>query len=503
MGGLFSVSGRALRLPSRAHRSTTSPVDALSHPLRWAELYRETELYKAALRVYTKPLFNRRKALSVSSDLRTLYDFAADGLAGIERIHRALTRQDFVFRPALALHYDLNGRARTMYVSPWEERIVDLLLYRLLTKRLHRWFSPNAYAYRDRIYGLDSCQSGIAAFLRAARGPVYVLKRDISDYFASIEHARLLEQLRALIAPDDFLSALLAQRIAFPFIDDGDAQRATRGVPFGSAVACVLANLYLTPLDRRLEAIDGLRYFRYADDILVLTADRSAAERAQSALAQGIAELALTVKPSHTLDLVLGGAEPGFAAADSFRHLGLLFAADGTVRLAREKTRKIQNIFRFAFRRRKHWRKLPDPRERARALAAIAADALAGSVRNVAIVDYYLKHVDDEAQLRCLDRWLAEEVLSHVFGGHKKGHFARLSYEELRALGLPSLVHRRRLIRHGHIVSPFFVWRSRIARSGIGTVVRPATPAFSPSPQAAAAQPSVREDGRLSVGVIE
>ena len=479
-------------------------MDALSHPLRWRELYRETELYKAALRVYTKPLFARRKALSVSSDLRTLYDFAADGLGGVERIHAALARQDYVFRPALALHYNLNGKPRTMYVSPWEERIVDLLLYRLLTKRLHHWFSPHAFAYRDRVYGLDSCQSAIAAFLRAARGPVYVLKRDISDYFASIDHAQLLAQLRALIAPGDFLFALLSQRIAFPYIDDGDARVATRGVPFGSAVACVLANLYLTPLDRRLAAIERIRYFRYADDILVLTTDRSAAEAAARALAEGVDELALTFKPSHTLDLVLGSAEHGFVGADSFRHLGLLFAADGSVRLSRDKSRKLQNIFRFAFRRRaRAWRKLAEPRERARALAQIAADALATGVRNVAIVDYYLKHVDDEAQLRRLDRWLAEEVLSLVFGGHKKSHFARISYEELRALGLPSLVHRRRLIRHGHISSPFFVWRTQLARSYNGTVARPAQPAFSPSPQAAAATPSVREDGRLSVEVIE
>jgi len=35
------------------------------------------------------------------------------------------------------------------------------------------------------------------------------------------------------------------------------------------------------------------------------------------------------------------------------------------------------------------------------------------------------------------DRWLAEEILSLVFGGHKKGHFARLSFETLREFGLP------------------------------------------------------------------
>jgi len=44
--------------------------------LRWRDVYREAELYKAAVRLYTKPLFLWRKALSVSSDGKTLYDLA-------------------------------------------------------------------------------------------------------------------------------------------------------------------------------------------------------------------------------------------------------------------------------------------------------------------------------------------------------------------------------------------------------------------------------------------
>jgi hypothetical protein len=111
----------------------------------------------------------------------------------------------------------------------------------------------------------------------------------------------------------------------------------------------------------------------------------------------------------------------------------------------------------------------------------------------VAIVDYYLRHVEDEGQLRLLDRWLAEEVLCLALGGgHKRGHFGVLSFRELRAMGLPSLVHRRRLIRHGRIESPFFVWKQRQSvRASKGTAARPqATAAFSSLPEAAAAKAS-------------
>ena len=224
-------------------------------PLRWNRLYSEAELCRAAVRVYTKPLFQWRKALSTSTDGKTLYDFAARGLRGLDSLQRSLERQDFHFRPAVALDYNFNGKHRTLYVSPWEERIVDLMLYRTLNRRLHNWFSPNSYAYRDSGYSLDHCQSHVASVIRSAEGPLYLVKRDISDYFASVNHELLLAQLAELIDPADYLFQLLAQRIRFRYQRDGRPHTAEVGIPFGAAIACLFANIYLTGMDRQIESI--------------------------------------------------------------------------------------------------------------------------------------------------------------------------------------------------------------------------------------------------------
>jgi len=510
------------------------------HPLRWRDVYREAELYKAAIRVYTKPLFQWRKALNTSTDGKTLYDLAGRGLRGLDALHRLLARESFQFRPSMALKYNFNGKRRTLYIPPWEERIVDLLLYRLLNRKLHRWFAPDSYAYRDRSLGLDSCQQKIAGILAAAREPVYVVKRDIRDYFASVDHELLLAQLARLVDPGDYLFRLLKQRVRFSYQDEEGSHIAEIGIPFGCASACVFANVYLTEMDRAV-AVPGVSYFRYADDILLLSGSREAISEASEQLAVKLAELRLGTKASHEADLVAGlsagrgltapqrlkplslkapdrraesaappkglashrdvGAGPfegmhadsHFAAVSEFRHLGLLFRAGGAVALSRDKQRKIENLFRFAFRRsRRKWGKIADPRERARTLCAIADETVAKGVRNVAIVDYYLKHVSDEEQLRRLDRWLAEEVLSMVFGGHRKGNFAKISFAELRGVGLPSLVHRRRLIRGGRVETPFFIWqKQKAARAFRGTVARlvrasSGHAAFSPGPEAAA-----------------
>ena len=470
----------------------------LQSPLRWSHIYNEAELCRAAVRVYTKPLFHWRKALSTSTDGKTLYDFAARGLRGLDSLHRSLERRQFQFRPAVALRYNFNGKQRTLYISPWEERIVDLMLYRALSRKLHSWFSTNSYAYRVFGYGLDQCQSQIASVIRSAHAPLYVVKRDIADYFASVDHRVLIAKLAELVDPADYLFQILLQRIHFQYQEDADKRTATVGIPFGSAIACLFANIYLTDMDRRMENMAGLHYFRYADDLLLLTPAREHACKARETLESSLAELRLGMKASHSTDLALAmsalPADMEFPRTGEFRHLGLLFRANGTVSLSRDKLRKIQNLFRFAFRRaRRRWKRIQEPVEKASALAVLAAETIEKGLRNVAILDYYLKHVDDEGQIRLLDRWLAEEVLACVFGGHKKGHFRRISFSELRAMGLPSLVHRQRLIRRGVFASPFFIWqRERSTKAFRGTVAklpqatRPA--AFSPVLEAAAGE---------------
>ena len=97
-----------------------------------------------------------------------------------------------------------------------------------------------------------------------------------------------------------------------------------------------------------------------------MSADRPAAELARERLEAALAGLKLKIKSSHRVDLLLAGAahtfsagenEAQFAAATQFRHLGLMFRGDGQVALSRDKLRKVQNLFRFAFRRgRRRWK---------------------------------------------------------------------------------------------------------------------------------------------------
>ena len=444
------------------------PLPPTHRKATFAQVYSELALHQAVIRAYSKPLFTWRKALGMSHDGRTLYDFARHSLKNIHTLHLQLAGGTFQFRPGIALHYNFNGKHRTINLFPWEERIVDLLLYRVLTHYFHGAFEPSCHAYRMGGFGVDECQRSLNTRLRQLPRPIYFVKRDVQDYFPSLDHECLLAMLAEWVEPDDILFELLRQRIEFGIKTHGTVATNQCGVAFGTAIACFFANLYLTPLDRRLASVPGLHYYRYADDLLAFSGDRATTAHAEEIIGESFESLRLRSKPKHHRNFYFPAeadcsqVDEHFEPCEKFRHLGLEFRADGGVGLSRDKSRKIQNLFRFAWRRYAHkLGKLRSPKGRARKAIEVANDVLEHGYRSIAIIDYYLKHVDDEEQLRRLDRWLAEAVLAIAFdNGHKKGNFKKMPFAKLRAMGLPSLRHRRRLLRHGHLESSFFTLRT-------------------------------------------
>jgi hypothetical protein len=428
----------------------------------FGSLYTEAALYKAVIKVYTKPLFYPRKAVFVSHDNRTLYHFARHAARNVEALHRALVNREFHFREGIVCLFRIGvNRPRTLYIFPWEERIVDQLLYQMLNKHFDSAFSKHSYAYRYRGFGVDICQRRIARFVKETPKPYYIVKRDAANFFPSLDHEILLGMLAEWVEPEDYLFELLRERVKFQIRTAAGVTTAERGVAFGNPTACFFGNLYLTPLDREM-TVPGATYHRYGDDMLILSQSPDAAAEASQRLEASLAELRLRSKASHRRDLMFPGGNGGhdrFAAASSFQHLGLEFCSDGRVRLPRAKVQKLQRLFRRAFRR--ALREVPKgshPEERLSVLVAAARDVLERGIKAVAIIDYYLKHVDDERQLQLIDRWIAEEVLAQALqNGHTKGNFRMVSFRRLRALGLPSLRHRRRLLRHGWIKRPIVV----------------------------------------------
>ena len=298
------------------------------------------------------------------------------------------------------------------------------------------------------------------------------MKRDVANCFPSLPHKLLKQVTAAVTEPGDYLEQLLLEHIEFSYLqEDGELVTADAGVPFGAPTACLLANLALTPFDDALADIPDSCYTRYADDMLFLTTDRKTAQKATETFDAVFSKLGLLSKESAEINGILtkephGNPDDVFIRLPGLKHLGIYFQANGTISLSLDKQRKICRLFRASFTKYRHrLKKVKDAKKRAALLCTAAGNMLEKTQSQVAIIDYYLKHVTDTKQLQLLDRWLAEEVLATALNtGHKKGNFAKISFQELRAMGLPSLSHRRLLLLPGHIDNSFLRWKNALRR---------------------------------------
>jgi retron-type reverse transcriptase len=426
--------------------------------MKWENLYSESVLLKAVLKLYEKSLFYRSKSYNTWIDDETLFDFVVDSKKRLNQLHAKLADGTFEFSPIKMKHVKFWQKERLLHIECWEDKIVNTMLFTMLNEIYSSHQSPYSYAYKHKSGGVDACQRAIIKYTRR-HNCKYFIKRDIQSYFPSVDHKILLEKLDI---EDEYLKKLVVQRIKFEYYPHEEEYLVenTVGIPFGTPIACFFANLFLTDLDRDFEKL-SVGYFRYADDFLIASPTREGALEAMELLDSKITELKLVAKESHSHQYTFNESDDVFEKVLGFKHLGLFYRSDYEIGMSSDKLHKIRNLFLKRFKKGKRkLAKLDSIEKKAQFLVNLSNDALQ-YIKPAAVIDYYLKHVTDETQLSDLDRWLAEEVLARATGnGHKKGNFRHISFKKLRDMGLPSLRHRRRLVLHGHIDSNFFKLRN-------------------------------------------
>ena len=132
--------------------------------------------------------------------------------------------------------------------------------------------SSRSYAYRRDVTAHDAIQYLEGELMPDDR--VFVAEYDFSAFFDNIEHDhiwRTLHDEKFLITGrertilESFIRAPLPR--ASGYSEMGGSAR-ERGVPQGTSISLLLANLAAAPLDRELERL-GVGFVRYADDTLI------------------------------------------------------------------------------------------------------------------------------------------------------------------------------------------------------------------------------------------
>ncbi len=175
--------------------------------------------------------------------------------------------------------------------------VADRVLHRAIAKVVYAVFQdefgPDAYAYVKGRSALDAVQR-VQKEGQAGKGWVYEL--DFAKFYDTIPRERLIDKLAVRIADGSFLKLV---RLILRSGVLGEAQGEDEaGVPQGSPLSPILANVYLAEFDRKIGSRHALA--RYSDDAVVLCATEAEAREAQKEVEAAANEEGLKLKPEKT-----------------------------------------------------------------------------------------------------------------------------------------------------------------------------------------------------------
>ena len=163
------------------------------------------------------------------------------------------------------------------------DRLVQQAMVQPLVAIYDHTFSDSSFGYR---LGRSQAQAVERYRQHVEEGYTWVICLDLSKFFDRVNQHRLLSRLEQRIQDRRLLGLIRA------FLKSGielnDLVEPTEeGTPQGGPLSPMLSNIVLDELDKELER-RGLRFVRYADDIVILVRSRKAGERVLDSISRYI-----------------------------------------------------------------------------------------------------------------------------------------------------------------------------------------------------------------------
>lgn len=217
---------------------------------------------------------------------------------------------------------------RGLVVPAVRDRVLETAVAARLEPVLEAEFEECSFGYR-RGRGVRMAVERVHVLYQ--EGYHWLLDADIEAFFDSVDRELLLGRLGELVH-EERLVRLVRLWLERPVWDGLGLLRPERGIPQGSVVSPMLANLCLDELDERLLGA-GLKMVRYADDFVVLAKSRKVAERARELSGEVLGELRLRLHE---------GKSQIVRFSEGFRFLGVIFLKDLLLQPWRGKRKRLR-----------------------------------------------------------------------------------------------------------------------------------------------------------------
>lgn len=216
------------------------------------------------------------------ADGRTFEDIeGGEGIAEfLAELGEALRAKTYRVEPVLRVMIPKdNGGERPLGIPTIRDRVAQMAAKIVLEPIFEADFCDCSYGFRPK----RSAHQAIDAIAEGMhQGYTQVIDADVSKYFDSIPHSKLLATVAERVA-DGAMLHLLKRWLKAPVVSDegglrrnlGGGKASRKGTPQGGVISPLLSNLYLHLLDRNWES-QGMAerhqalLVRYADDFVVL-----------------------------------------------------------------------------------------------------------------------------------------------------------------------------------------------------------------------------------------
>ena len=223
----------------------------------------------------------------------------------LEEIAGALKRKDY--KPQAVRRVNIPkpaGGKRPLGIPVIRDRVVQMAVKIVIEPIFEADFQDSSYGFRPKRSAHQAVEDVNNHLLK---GKTDVIDADISKYFDTIPHDRLM-QLVAKRIVDKQILRLIKMWLKAPIVEereDGkkEYKRNDKGTPQGGVISPLLANIYLNVLDtlwavKKVQERLGARLVRYADDSVILC--RGNADRILKGVKLVLEDLGLTLNEEKT-----------------------------------------------------------------------------------------------------------------------------------------------------------------------------------------------------------